>query len=448
MAAWVELTNLAILSAGLMLAFLGLMLTISTGMMELKSRRFFILLFSTNFLYIACSLISEVSIDFCGPGFAVLSRVSMFLYSLLAIMQLPMFIGYLLHCCGDVYQKSSLWRFNCFICLIYAAMLIYTQFSDTIYYISDNNEYHRGPYYQILLLPSAVLMIIDLFALYRRRTCLTRRQSRGFWACLLTPLVLMLVQMTTYGLMLVNFGTAVSALILLKYIVEEQRDKSMRLMQEYTKQELEILLLQMRPHFIYNTMTSIYYLCEMDPGKAQKVIGDFTTYLRKNFSAVAKEGLIPFEEELEHTRAYLAVEKVRYEKLLFVEYDIRYTEFELPPLTLQPIVENAVKHGIDPERPSLHLRVAVQKTDREIEIIVEDDGPGFDLSAVVSGGDLQFPAGAGANASRGGLQSTHIGIRNVQKRLEVMCRASMETIPRLGGGTIVRIRIPCTESKV
>ncbi|MBR1770512.1 MAG: histidine kinase [Lachnospiraceae bacterium] len=79
------------------------------------------------------------------------------------------------------------------------------------------------------------------------------------------------------------------------------------------RQAASIRVLQMRPHFIYNTMMSIYYLCKQDADKAQAVILDFNSYLRRNFTAIAKEGTIPFSEELEHTRAYLAVEQVRFE---------------------------------------------------------------------------------------------------------------------------------------
>ena len=71
------------------------------------------------------------------------------------------------------------------------------------------------------------------------------------------------------------------------------------------------MVLQMRPHFIFNTMMSIYSLCNQDPQKARQVTMDFTNYLRKNFNAVASDSTIPFSAELEHTRAYLAVEQVR-----------------------------------------------------------------------------------------------------------------------------------------
>ena len=76
---------------------------------------------------------------------------------------------------------------------------------------------------------------------------------------------------------------------------------------------------------------------------------DFPNYLRKNFNAVASENVIPFSAELEHTRAYLAVEQAMYEDMLLVDYDTPLTHFLLPSLTLQPIVENAIKHGMNPD---------------------------------------------------------------------------------------------------
>ena len=177
----------------------------------------------------------------------------------------------------------------------------------------------------------------------------------------------------------------------------------------------------MRPHFIYNTMTSIYYLIEQDAPKAQQVTLDFTDYLRKNFTAIAKEGTIPFTEELEHTRAYLAVEQVRFEGKLFVAFDTPYTSFRLPPLTLQPIVENAVKHGVDPDLDPLTIRIRTREGKNGVEITVADTGPGF---------------GAKDN------DEPHIALGNIRERLEMMCNGKMEIAPRDGGGTVVTVFIP------
>ena len=106
------------------------------------------------------------------------------------------------------------------------------------------------------------------------------------------------------------------------------------------------MLSQIRPHFLFNTLNSIYVLCEKDPEVAQKAIGEFSEYLRGNFEGLENETVIPFSREIEHVRHYLNLEKMRFGSLLHVIYDLDGSEFMIPPLTLQPLAENAVKHGI------------------------------------------------------------------------------------------------------
>lgn len=205
-------------------------------------------------------------------------------------------------------------------------------------------------------------------------------------------------------------------------IIAEQVDQSKKQQQEISNQRARITVLQMRPHFIYNTMMSIYYLCVKDPQKAQQFTLDFTTYLRKNFNAIVSEEAIPFSEELEHTKAYLAIEQAQYDDNLFVEYDTPHTLFHLPPLTLQPIVENAVKHGMDPDADeALHIFIKTEKTDVGNVIIVEDNGPGFHPS------DNQHP---------------HITLNNICQRLEAL-GGTLKISPRENGsGTRVYITLP------
>ena len=178
---------------------------------------------------------------------------------------------------------------------------------------------------------------------------------------------------------------------------------------------------QMRPHFIHNTMMTIYYLCEKNPRKAQAVTLNFANYLQSNFLAIVREGTIPFTEELEHTRAYLEVEQARFSGLLFVEFDTPVTFFEIPPLTLQPLVENAIKHGLDPDLDPLYVSILTRETEKAHEIIVEDTGPGF------------VPAGD---------DDPYITLNNIRERLKTMCQGTLEIEPRKAGGTKVTIRIP------
>ena len=170
--------------------------------------------------------------------------------------------------------------------------------------------------------------------------------------------------------------------------------------EELRNEKLRAMMSQMRPHFIYNTLSSIYELCREDPSQAMRVIDDFTAYLQANFNAITATELIPFSEELRHTRAYLAVETALHGDDLSVEYDLETVAFRLPPLTLQPIVENAVKHGLGPGFCPVHIVIRTRAVAEGIRILVENDGAPYDPPA--------------DRENRGGLQ-------NVRERLALMC---------------------------
>ena len=216
------------------------------------------------------------------------------------------------------------------------------------------------------------------------------------------------------------------------------REKQLR-QQEKDLYELRLWALaqQIRPHFIYNTLSSIYVLCKNASPRTLPVIEDFLTYLQANYTAISQEKTISFPEELRHIRAYLGVEAVRYEDLLQVEYDTPHTDFRLPPLTLQPIVENAVKHGIRQEHALLRIVIRTRKTAEGSCVIVEDSGPGCgpppESSAVSS------PEGGPASGEE---RDAHIGLNNVRGRLEIICGGSLDIAPRPGGGTVVTVSIP------
>ena len=185
---------------------------------------------------------------------------------------------------------------------------------------------------------------------------------------------------------------------------------------------------QIRPHFIYNTLSSVYVLCRDDPPRAMEVIQDFTTYLQANFTAISATDLIAFSDELRHTEAYLAVEAIRYSDKLTVTFDTQHTAFRLPALTLQPLVENAVKHGLGKGIAPEHITVRTWSEDGRAVITVEDDGPG--IGSVSEDSEV------------------HIGLANVRERLEIMCGGTLEMAPRPGGGTVVTVKIPRNQSAV
>ena len=421
MSSWIDLANYGGASGGLVAVLLGLVLSLAVRDLPAWDRRFFTVFFSLLTAYILSDLVSQFSLAFpraFGPG---VTQAAVFLESFFSGALMPALTVVLLHQAGCPWRRDPFFLATAGLFALYLGLLVFTQFTTVIYYISPENVYFRGPWYPVLLAPPALLMLVNLLLLARKWNVLSPRQRVAFLVYLAVPLVCMLAQMVSYGLLFIVLGTSVSALFLFLSLLLDQVRRSLRQARENARQRASIMVLQMRPHFIYNTMTSIYYLCRQDPEKAQQVTLDFSAYLRRNFTALAKEDTIPFTEELEHTRAYLAVEQVRFEGRLFVTLDTPHTRFRLPPLTLQPIVENAVKHGVDPELEPLTLSVTTRETPASSEILVEDNGPGPDPD---------------------GNDDPHIALENIRERLALMCGGTLTLLPREGGGTAVRLVIP------
>ncbi len=420
MSGWIDLTNYGIAVAGLMVVLLGLLMSIFSRYQEKWTRRFFIILFSVLIAYVGCDLLGQITLVLLGPPAAPLSKLAVFGESFFSSLLMPMLTVYLLRCTGESWRKSALLTAVCLLWLVYFALLTVTQFTTVFYTVTPDNVYRRGPWYPVLLIPPVLLMLLNLLALWRRRPKLTRRQKLAFALYLLIPMGCMLVQMLSYGLLMIVIGSCAAAFFMFLFHLRDQQDRYTAQQREIANQRNSILVLQMRPHFIYNTLMSIYSLCNLDPKKARQVTMDFTDYLRRNFTAVASADPIPFTSELEHTRAYLAVEQAQYEDGLSVAYDTPHTMFRVPPLTLQPIVENAVKHGRDPYAGAFHISVRTRKTDSGSEIVVEDDGRGFDPAADSEG---------------------HLALNNIRQRLEIMCSGTLTIAPRDGGGTVVTVTV-------
>lgn len=188
------------------------------------------------------------------------------------------------------------------------------------------------------------------------------------------------------------------------------------------EQRIQLMMSQIQPHFLYNTLSTIQALCSKDPDQAGKTVEMFANYLRQNLSAIGQTDLIPFNKELEHTRIYTEIEKLMYPSLN-LEYDIQDTNFLMPALTLQPLVENAIRHGIRGKKDGV-VRISTRRVGEFHEIEIRDNGKGFDMKAA--------PTGKG----------THIGMKNVKERLEKMCDGVMDIASEPGKGTDIVITIP------
>ena len=335
-------------------------------------------------------------------------QVSIPVYRALLVFQtltapLPMLLvfAYILYCCGEDYRKNTLLRVLCVLSGVMAAGVSVLEIVGEIGPAPDY-ELRFGLWPVVFFACSMALIAVTLVALFCRWKKLTNAQRVMF---------------------LLSFFSSRSAVIIFVefLLVYDLIRRYLAQQKESEQQRTRIAVAQMRPHFIYNTLMSIYYLCAEDAEKTQRVIRDFNQYLQSNFTAIAEEKPIPFEKELEHTKAYLAVEQACHEGRLFVEFDTPVTFFRVPALTLQPIVENAVKYGLIPGLPPLYVFVTTENIGSGIQITVEDTGPGFEQTVD---------------------NKPHIALNNIRQRLRALCGATLEIEPREAGGTKVTIFVP------
>lgn len=219
----------------------------------------------------------------------------------------------------------------------------------------------------------------------------------------------------------------VTAICILYDLTKEQQLKALR--EELRNSRIKNSVSQMQPHFLYNALGSIREIVLFDPEYASELIYDFTTHLRACVRALSTDDAIPFTQELENIRAYVRIEQMRFGDKLRVEYDIGAEDFSIIPLTIQPIVENAIRHGIY-ERGARGgtVRLCTADDGKDLIITVADDGVGFDVEETF-------------RAIRTGEQES-AGLSNLTFRLEKMMNAEVTIESTVGVGTNVTIRIP------
>ena len=232
----------------------------------------------------------------------------------------------------------------------------------------------------------------------------------------------------TYGLAVTLLGQ----LVQIVFDLRKQRLEAIRYQQmqkELYEAKVQVMVSQIRPHFMYNALSSIAMLCKLKPETAYEATIKFSDYLRGNMDSLKQTAPVPFRKELEHLEKYLYIEKLRFGKKLNIVYDIQADDFEIPLLSVQPLVENAVKHGVGMKEDGGTVTIASKENDDSFEVIISDDGVGFDVNEVKNDG------------------RSHIGMENIKRRLKDMCNADVEITSVIGEGTTARIIIPKDKPK-
>lgn len=204
----------------------------------------------------------------------------------------------------------------------------------------------------------------------------------------------------------------------------EQEELRMKMQLELQNKELQgqeakLLLHQMKPHFVYNVLMTIRFFVKKEPQVAYDMLYDFSKYLRSNVESIVERDYILWSDELEHIHTYVRIEEIRLGKRLNVIYDIEDAEFYLPPLTVELLVENAIKHGISPKAEGGTVWLQGSATEHGYQIVVKDDGVGFQTDSLE--------------------EEKSVGLNYIRLQMEKMSDASMKLESALGKGTKVTL---------
>ena len=280
----------------------------------------------------------------------------------------------------------------------------------------------RGPLYPACFVVSGTLLLrLLIYTLLRFRE--TRKKEQLIPVSIVLSIIVSVVidvhmRMESLSVSFLTIATVVGSVFYyiwlhLQFVREHERDLM-------AAQRIQIMMTQIQPHFLFNALNTIRALYAKNPPLADKTLENFSTYLRQNLESLSQSDLIPVSKELEHTRLYAEIEMLRFPSIR-IEYQIQDNRFDIPALTIQPLVENAIRHGVRGKKDGLVTVSSVREANHH-RITVSDNGKGFDPEKTLDG--------------------THIGLRNVKERVEQMCGGKLILQSEIGKGTCITLLIP------
>lgn len=191
---------------------------------------------------------------------------------------------------------------------------------------------------------------------------------------------------------------------------------------QLTLSRVTTMMSQIRSHFVFNVLNAISGMCKYDPEKADETIVRFSRYLRSNIDIMEDDKNVPFLQELDRLEDYVVLEQIRFGDKIEFTTDIQADDFSIPPLILQPIVENAIKHGISKKIDGGLIKLSTEDSGNNIIITVSDNGIGFRLTEL--------------------NKQSSVGLRNIRFRLYHLVGGNMDIKSFPGVGTTVTLTLP------
>ncbi len=298
-----------------------------------------------------------------------------------------------------------------------------------LYTFDANNTYQRRSGFWITLLISFMILLAILGVFIKGYRYLTKLQIISSIIYFGATIPCMTIQFMIYGLSLINVSFAFSIVIMFFAHQISILDQIYKQRQELTAMKYRLIDSQIHPHFLFNSLAIISSLTKRDPDEAVEAISDLSAFIRDLLNAKDTHGICSILEDLDIAKHYLSMEKRRFGDQLQIHIDDKELinddiQFDVPCFTIQPLVENAVSHGIRKKLGTGHLWIRFACENSFNTIMIEDDGAGFDPTVLPNDG------------------RSHIGMHNVKKRLEMLCSGIMEVHSAPGKGTRIILKIP------
>ncbi|WP_066688702.1 sensor histidine kinase [Christensenella intestinihominis] len=355
-------------------------------------------------------------------------RISNFLVFACGYLLLAAFTNYLTSYIGGRTAVSRIpLRLVRIMGVVALVCVVISQFNHMFYSFDANNIYHRESLFWLSQVWGIAGMCVNASLLVRYRKSLSRIEHIALSSYIILPVAAMCIQLTVYGIALLNLATTIAILVVFLLVQTEQARLLQEKETELADSRIAVMLSQIQPHFLYNSLTAIRQLCDSDPAGAKEAVAEFSGCLRGNLDALTAKRCIPFEREMEQVKNYLSLEKRRFGSVLQARFDLGATGFLIPPLTVQPVVENAVRHGITQKPGGGTVHISAYEEKDAFVVTVADDGVGIDPAYMEDG-------------------KNHVGLENVRKRVEAMCGGRVAVESRRNEGTMVKITIPKGET--
>ena len=312
-------------------------------------------------------------------------------------------------------------------------MLVISMFTGWIFYADASGYYKVNDMFflqDIIPCVYLILSVIHSFAeLFRTKDRTRRREFISYILFIIFDFIALQFEDDFLTIPLFELTILLSIQILFITVYLDAQYAYAQKEKELADSRASMMISQIQPHFIYNVLSVIRSMCKDKAPEAAETTEDFAAYLRGNLDSLSIKDTIPFARELDHTKKFIALEKRRFGDRINIVYDIQTENFKLPALSLQPLVENAIKHGLLTKEEGGTIQITALETDSEYLVKITDDGNGFDVESVKKDGRV------------------HVGVDNVRLRLDYMCQGTLEIQSEIGHGTTSTIHLPKKTNK-